>query len=82
MGRCKIGPASSGLGDGLAGRDVLVPLRWVKVTLCGLVGFQRMHASPESLTGVAVMREDCNYQLGRKRGRKKGSPMGTAEKNI
>jgi hypothetical protein len=27
MGRYIIGPASSGLGEGLAGRDVLVPLR-------------------------------------------------------
>ena len=27
MGRCTIGPLSSRLGDGLAGRDVLVPSR-------------------------------------------------------
>jgi hypothetical protein len=107
-----IGPASSGLGEGLAGQDVLVPSRlvgWahacrhchqvygvssdtlVRLTSglsehcvkkqCGLADlcFGRCTALDLCLsrvrTGVAVMGQDCNYQLdttklGRKRAKK------------
>jgi hypothetical protein len=109
MGRSTIGPALSGLGEGLAGRDILVPSRTsdscggpgavhtdtvVRCTVfppthwfsghcvkkqCGLVGlcFGGHTALDFRVsrvrTGVAAMRQDCNYQLdttklGRKRG--------------
>jgi hypothetical protein len=105
MGRRTIGPTSSRLGEGLAGRDFLVPSRssdscggpcactltqspaGVRCFLCHMVrlasgscgycvkkqcglvgsGFRGrtgfdLHLS-RVRTGVAVMRQDCNYQL-------------------
>ena len=44
MGQCTIGPVPPGLGEGLAGRDVLVPLR--SSDYCGRPGTCTLAQSP------------------------------------
>ena len=86
MGWRTIGPPSSGLGEGLTGRDVLIPLRtsdsWLRghcvKKQCGLVGYCFGGRTALDLrlsrvcTRVAEMRKYCNYQLDTTKSGRKG----------